>query len=103
MRLIDADALCKDVCGIRCGCEPDECGYEDDYGKYCEIAQFIEHAPTIEAVPLKPLAKWMAKYAYCFGLSIYTDPKITEEKRHTTLAEMWEEVFRGMKWEGTDD
>lgn len=51
MRLIDADALFRTVCGIRCGCEPDECGYEDDNGKYCEIAQFIEHAPTIEAVP----------------------------------------------------
>ena len=45
-RLIDADALMKEVCGIRCGCEPDECGYADEYGKYCDMAQYIDNAPT---------------------------------------------------------
>ena len=51
MRLIDADALMKEVCEIKCGCEPNEC--EDEYGfeKYCAIAQHIEHAPTVDVVP----------------------------------------------------
>lgn len=74
-----------------------------------EAVEPREQVPTCplkeqeESVPLKPLAKWMAKYAYCYGLSIYTDPKITEDKRQTTLAEAWEEVFRSMRWEDADD
>ena len=46
-RLIDADALMKEVCGVRCGCMPDECGYADENGKYCNMAQHIEAAPTV--------------------------------------------------------
>lgn len=46
MRLIDADALHMKICGIRCGCTPDMCGYEYDQSKYCEAAQYIENAPT---------------------------------------------------------
>ena len=46
MRLIDADALMMQICGIRCGCTPDMCGYEYDQSTYCEAAQYIEYAPT---------------------------------------------------------
>lgn len=46
-RLIDADALMKDVCGLRCGCMPDECEYDYKGDKYCDIAQYIEAAPTV--------------------------------------------------------
>ena len=45
-RLIDADALMKEVCGLKCGCMPDECGYDYNGDKYCEAAQYIENAPT---------------------------------------------------------
>ena len=47
MRLIDADALMKEVCGLKCGCMPDECEYDFNGDKYCEAAQYIEYAPTV--------------------------------------------------------
>lgn len=46
MRLIDADALMKEVCGLKCGCMPYECEYDYNGDKYCEVAQYIESAPT---------------------------------------------------------
>lgn len=45
-RLIDADALMKEVCDLKCGCMPDECEYNFNGDKYCEAAQYIEYAPT---------------------------------------------------------
>lgn len=47
MRLIDADALIKDVCDLRCGCMPDKCEYDYKGDKYCDMAQYIEAAPTV--------------------------------------------------------
>ena len=86
----------------------EDCPYIDDEGTCLSLIPLLEDALGLlkeqeDSIPLKPLAKWMAKYAYCYGLAICTNPKITEEKRQTTLAEMWEEVFRGMKWEDTND
>lgn len=48
MRLIDADALQRRICGAKCGCEYEDCGNEGD----CEYDHFIFHAPTIDAVPV---------------------------------------------------
>ena len=45
MRLIDADALQRKICGAKCGCEYEDCGNEGD----CAFDHFIFHAPTIEA------------------------------------------------------
>lgn len=100
MRLIDADALHKTACGIRCGCEPDECGYEDDNRKYCEIAQYIEYAPTIEAVPLKPLSEWLARY--CMppqNTPIHDIFCKSREEIYGYLTVEWEQFLRGMNWE----
>lgn len=44
MRLIDADALQRRICGAKCGCEYEGCGMEGD----CEFDHFILHAPTID-------------------------------------------------------
>ena len=46
MRLIDADALQRKICGAKCGCEYEDCGNEGD----CEFDHFIFHAPTVDAV-----------------------------------------------------
>lgn len=48
MRLIDADALQRRICGAKCGCEYEDCGNEGD----CGYDHFIFHAPTIDAVPV---------------------------------------------------
>lgn len=46
MRVIDADALQRRICGAKCGCEYEDCGNEGD----CGYDHFIFHAPTIDAV-----------------------------------------------------
>ena len=54
MRLIDADALQRKICGAKCGCEYEDCGNEGD----CEFAHFIFWAPTVEAKPVRH-GKWI--------------------------------------------
>ena len=49
MRLMDADALQRKICGAKCGCEYEDCGNEGD----CAFDHFIFHAPTIEAEPVR--------------------------------------------------
>ena len=69
MRLIDADALQRKICGAKCGCEYEDCGNEGD----CEFDHFIFHAPTVDAVVVtrckdcKYLSIWNQKdlYAFC--------------------------------------
>lgn len=48
MRLVDADALQRRICGAKCGCEYEDCGSEGD----CGYDHFIFTAPTIDAVPV---------------------------------------------------
>ena len=48
MKLIDADALQRRICGAKCGCEYEDCGNEGD----CGYDHFISNAPTINAVPV---------------------------------------------------
>ena len=48
MRMIDADALLRKICGDSCGCEPDQCGYLDEYRhERCKAGQYVENAPTV--------------------------------------------------------
>ena len=54
MRLIDADALQRRICGANCGCEYEDCGCEGD----CTFDHFIFHAPTIDPESLRP--KWIS-------------------------------------------
>ena len=51
-RYIDADALIRRWCGIKCGCERDECGREIEP---CIVVMAIEEAPTID----RPQGKWI--------------------------------------------
>ena len=48
MRIIDADALQRRICGAKCGCEYEDCWNEGD----CGYDHFISNAPTINAVPV---------------------------------------------------
>lgn len=66
MRLIDADALQRKICGAKCGCEYEDCGNDGD----CEFAHFIFWAPTVDAEPVvrckdcfysEPLSDYMKK------------------------------------------
>lgn len=52
MRPIDADALIRRWCGIKCGCERDECGREIEP---CIVVMTIEEAPTID----RPQGEWV--------------------------------------------
>ena len=45
-RLIDAKALQRTICGVKCGCEPEDCGSEG----VCVFNYFISNAPTVKAV-----------------------------------------------------
>ena len=49
-RLIDADKLTRRWCGIKCGCERDECGREIEP---CVVVMAIEEAPTIKTKQVK--------------------------------------------------
>lgn len=62
MRLIDADALQRKICGAKCGCEYEDCGNEGD----CAFDHFIFHAPTIEAEPVRH-GRWMCGDYYDIG------------------------------------
>ena len=62
MRLIDADALQRKICGAKCGCEYEDCGNEGD----CAFDHFIFHAPTIEAEPVR-YGRWMCGDYYDIG------------------------------------
>lgn len=63
MRLIDADALMRRICGAKCGCEYEECGSEGD----CGFEHFILGAPTIDAVEVVQCNE--CKYAYINSFS----------------------------------
>lgn len=43
-RYIDADSTIRAICGTKCGCERDECGYEIP----CQQVQMIEATPTTD-------------------------------------------------------
>ena len=58
MRLIDADALQRRICGAKCGCEYEDCGNEGD----CGYDHFIFTAPTIDAVPVARCRECIHRY-----------------------------------------
>ena len=68
MKLADTDAMLRRLCAQCCGCEPDECGYIDEFKKErCKVGQFIEAEPTVDAEPVrhgywidKPNPQWPA-------------------------------------------
>lgn len=103
MRLIDSDALVHALEVWYC----DECDRNHDcvHGRDCPIYDEVTHiyeADTVEAVPIKPLANWLAGYAFPPDLK---PPKIVASRGrgiHEVAAEGWEDFLRGMDWEADD-
>lgn len=63
MRPIDGEDLLRKICGDSCGCEPSDCGYIDEYRKErCKAGQYVEKQPTVDAIPIEPLAVWLTGY-----------------------------------------
>ena len=55
-RYIDADTLTRKICGMKCGCERNECGY-DNLG--CHTVALIEEAPTISPDEVRGGGEWV--------------------------------------------
>lgn len=93
-RLIDADALTKSTEEWYCK----DCNhYNYVRCRACQIADAlnsIESAPTVEAIPLEPLARWLAGYAApprdAMRSTIPPGGSIT----HETLTAAWEKTLR---------
>lgn len=58
VRLIDANALMKHICGYECGCNPEECDGMESETVTCNFHAYVIEAPTIEAEPVKR-GKWI--------------------------------------------
>lgn len=56
VRMIDANALQRKICGAKCGCEHEECGCEHD----CDFEHFIFWQPTIDPETL-PIVQELRK------------------------------------------
>lgn len=61
MRPIDADALVKWLCGNKCGCERNECGYTIP----CQQVQLLEGAPSIDIVRCRECKWWWKEWETC--------------------------------------
>lgn len=98
MRLIDADALIESICQKECERHYSDCDYD------CSSVVPVINAPTIEAVPIKPLAKWLAGYAAAPAFHLQMVCHV--EPRGNVLdanAKCWERLLRRMDWEGADE
>ena len=95
MRLIDADKLSETI--------QDSINLMESKGVDCNTARWIGiiagNVPTEEAVPLKPLARWLAGYAFPPGLKARKIVAIRGRDIHEVAAETWEAFLRGMDWE----
>lgn len=86
MRLINAEYLCD---------------YANNTVDKTVDANDIMRMPYIEAVPLRPLAKWLAGYAAApgtVGKMCYDDVRADLEANE----HWWEKFLRGMDWEAND-
>ena len=57
-RYIDANAMIRKICGMKCGCERYECGY-DEAG--CPKVRDLETAPTVSPDELRGVGTWLRK------------------------------------------
>ena len=93
MRLIDADALLKSI-----HMEQEAVGADlsvEAIEAWIELR--AENAP--DAVPVKPLAEWLAGYAFPPELKARKIVASRGRGIHEIAAEGWEAFLRGMDWE----
>lgn len=103
MRLIDSDALVRELEVGYC----DQCDRNLDsvHGRDCPIYDETTHiyeADTVGAVPIKPLAEWLAGYAMPPGLKAREIVNNRWRDIHEIVAEGWEAFLRGMDWEADE-
>ena len=92
MRLIDADATKLAICRDECGEDAESCDR-----KFCNFPSIIDEQQTVDAVPIEPIAKWLAGYAPPpIGINAH---KAVEADFFGIRAGVWEEFLRGMDWE----
>lgn len=84
MRLIDMDNLIR---------------YANNQRDKTVDANDIARMPRIEAVPIKPLAKWLAGYAFPPGLKAREIVNNRGRDIHEIAVEGWEAFLREMDWE----
>lgn len=103
MRLIDSDALVRELEVGYC----DQCDRNLDsvHCRDCPIYDETTHiyeADTVEAVPIKPLAEWLAAKIGYGILPLENQERLFNNGKMLcleTVAEEWEEFLRGMDWE----
>ena len=61
------------------------------------VIYIVENTPTVDAVPLKPLARFLAEYAAAPFVKL-TD--LADREKHV---KRWEEFLRGIDWSADDD
>ena len=60
-RYIDAEAMIRKICGMKCGCERYECGY-DEAG--CPKVRDLETAPTVSPDDVRGVGEWIRISGY---------------------------------------
>ena len=102
MRLIDADAVLAAL-GIFHRHDNDEDSISHFMNGIETAIEIIEDAPDVKAVPLKPLAKWLAgQYvAQGFTLPVNFFPE-SGSRVYATNTECWERILREVDW-GEDE
>ena len=88
MRLIDSWNLCE---------------YANNQKDKSVDANDIMRMPVVEAVPLKPLAAWLAGYAAPPRDSMKATMTPGGFVDHESLTAAWEMALREMRWEGAND
>lgn len=68
-RLIDANALLRKICGESCGCEPEQCGFIDEYRhERCKAGQYVANAPAVDRwISVKDRLPEVGKVVLAFG------------------------------------
>ena len=99
MRLIDADAVLAALSIF-----DDTDGAHSHFMNGIKTAiEIIEDAPTEDAVPVKPLAKWLAEryiaHGYRLPLKFYPE---WGSRGYDTNVEDWEQILREKDWEADE-
>lgn len=97
MRLIDADAVLAALAIFHRHDDNDK-NRHFMYGIETAV-EIIEDAPDAKAVPLEPLAKWLAGYAMPpGGLKAHRVVLKPDSDYYHLRVEAWEDFLRGMDW-----
>ena len=101
MRPIDADTLEKQIKDWYC--DPKRCdSYNGVRCRACHIDDAlseIDRAPTVDAVPINSVAKWLAGYAAPPNNIMREFFRSGAEITKDSLTAAWEMTLRGIDWE----